>query len=189
MIPEAKHSMIILAGGKSGRMGTDKSDLLLGEQTFLQIQVEKGRQLGIEDILVSGYQGERCPVPVIKDRIAGKGPLGGLESCLRRAKHEKCLVLSVDTPLLPVEELQHLLEAGERNGASATILKHRGKEQPLVAVYSRELADAMLEEITEHHGSVFAFLNRTGYGVYDSAAPETCFLNINSPGDYEKIRG
>lgn len=44
------------------------------------------------------------------DRISGQGPLGGLESCFRRAKTEKCLVLGVDTPLVPVEELQNLLK-------------------------------------------------------------------------------
>ena len=43
-------SMIILAGGLSRRMGTDKSDLRYRDQTFLDIQIEKGRKLGIEDI-------------------------------------------------------------------------------------------------------------------------------------------
>ena len=95
-------SMIILAGGKSLRMGTDKADLILGEKTFLQIQIEKEKQLGIEDIQVSGYRGTQCTCPVTPDRIPGKGPLGGLEICLRRAKWEKCLVLSVDVPLVPV---------------------------------------------------------------------------------------
>ena len=36
-------SMIVLAGGKSSRMGTDKADLTIGDKTFLQIQIEKGR--------------------------------------------------------------------------------------------------------------------------------------------------
>ena len=57
--------MIILAGGLSRRMGTDKSDLLYRDQTFLNIQIEKGRKLGIEDILVSGYRGLKCQVPVV----------------------------------------------------------------------------------------------------------------------------
>ena len=50
------------------------------------------------------------------DRISGQGPLGGLESCFRRAKTEKCLVLGVDTPLVPVEELSKSVEV--RNGKS-----------------------------------------------------------------------
>ena len=159
-------SMIILAGGKSLRMGTDKADLILGEKTFLQIQIEKGKQLGIEDIQVSGYRGTQCTCPVTPDRIPGKGPLGGLESCLRRAKWEKCLVLSVDVPLVPVSELENLLKVSERTDAPAVILKQGRKEQPLLAVYDRGLADAMLKEVTENKGSVFSLLNKTGYAVY-----------------------
>ena len=181
------YSMIILAGGKSIRMGTDKADLCYGGRTFLEIQIQKGVQLGIDDIQISGYRGKRCDIPVTQDRFPGKGPLGGLESCLRNAKHEKCLVLSVDVPLVPVWELKNLMEASCRSGAAITILKHGEKEQPLIAVYDRCLADAMLKEIMEKKGSVFAFINKNGYGVYESAAPETFFSNVNYPEEYQRI--
>ncbi|MDO5408705.1 MAG: molybdopterin-guanine dinucleotide biosynthesis protein B [Eubacteriales bacterium] len=52
-----KLSMIVLAGGRSSRMGSDKADLPYESRTFLWHQIEKGRKLGIEDILVSGYRG------------------------------------------------------------------------------------------------------------------------------------
>ena len=178
-------SMIVLAGGKSSRMGTDKADLTIGERTFLQIQIEKGRRLRIQDIQISGYRGTNCDIPVTPDRFPNKGPLGGLESCLRRVRHEKCLVLSVDVPLVPVQELKNLLKASSRG---ATILKNCGKEQPLIAVYDKDLADAMLAEIVEGKGSVFAFLNRAGYRVYESAAPEACFMNVNSPDAYVDMK-
>ncbi|MDO5545418.1 MAG: molybdenum cofactor guanylyltransferase [Eubacteriales bacterium] len=181
-------SMIVLAGGKSSRMGTDKADLTIGDKTFLQIQIEKGRKLGIRDIQVSGYRGTNCDIPVTPDRFPNKGPLGGLESCLRGARHEKCLVLSVDVPLVPVEELENLLHAGDPGGASAMILKNNGKEQPLIAVYHKDLADAMLAEITDGNGSVFAFLNKTGYAVYESAVPAECFLNVNAPEAYADVK-
>ena len=83
-------SMIVLAGGKSSRMGRDKSDLLLGMDTFLNVQIRKGTELGIRDILVSGYRGEDCPVPVIRDRLEGRGPLGGLEACCGAPSMIKC---------------------------------------------------------------------------------------------------
>lgn len=161
-------------------MGTDKADLAIGDRTFLQIQIEKGRHLGIGDIQVSGYRGANCDIPVTLDRFPDKGPLGGLESCLRNAKHEKCLVLSVDVPLVPVGELENLLKASRQSEDSAVILKSGQKEQPLIGVYHRHLADAMLEEITAGKGSVFSLLNRIGYGVYESAAPEESLMNINT---------
>lgn len=188
MLPGDNFSMIVLAGGKSRRMGTDKADLTIGGRTFLQIQIEKGRQLGIRDIQVSGYRGTNCPLPVTPDRFPDKGPLGGLESCLRRAKHEKCLVLSVDVPLVPVEELKNLMNASRTSGASAVILKSGQREQPLIAVYERSLSEAMLAEIAEGKGSVFALLNRTGYARYESAAQPEDMVNVNSPEVYARIR-
>ena len=95
-------SMIILAGGASSRMGRDKSDLTIDGKTFLEMQIEKGEKLGISDILLSGYHGEnKYKYPIIPDRFPGKGPLGGLEACFRKAKNPYCLVLGVDVPLVP----------------------------------------------------------------------------------------
>lgn len=187
MLSGNKYSMIILAGGKSSRMGTDKADLCLHGQTFLEVQIEKGKKLGIEDIQISGYRGTRCEIPVTADRVPGKGPLGGLESCLRQAKCKKCLVLSVDVPLVPLSELEKLLESAEKNQDPVTILKHGDKEQPLIAVYDCKLADEMMTEITVHKGSVFGFINRIGYAVYQSNAKAECFANINSPEAYAML--
>lgn len=181
-------SMIVLAGGKSSRMGTDKADLELEGKTFLQLQIDKGRALGITDIQVSGYRGNLCDIPVTPDRFPGKGPLGGLESCLRNARHEKCLVLGVDNPLVPVSELEKLLRFSGESGKPVTILKAGQREQPLIAVYHRDLADAMLEEIQKSRGSVFGFLNRIGYGIFESDKSEAFFVNINCPKDYHEIK-
>ena len=46
--------MVVLAGGRSSRMGSDKCDLKIEKSTFLEWQIEKGRALGITDIQVSG---------------------------------------------------------------------------------------------------------------------------------------
>lgn len=187
---ERELSMVVLAGGRSSRMGRDKSDLLLCGTSFLQCQIEKGKRLGIRDILVSGYAGDSCDVPVVRDRVPKKGPLGGLEACLRQAKHRQVLVLGVDVPLVPAEELENLIKRRKISEKKATILKHGDKEEPLIGIYSRELADDMLEEISVRKGSVFAFLGRIGYDTYQSSLSDDFFANINCPEDYEScIKG
>lgn len=180
-------SMVVLAGGASRRMGKDKSDLLIGEKTFLEVQIEKGRSLGIEDILVSGYRGKRCSARIVEDRIPGKGPLGGLESCFREAKNERCLVLGVDVPLVPEAVLEGLMEKAFAAKAPAVILKHGEREEPLIGVYRTELADEMAEEITSRKGSVFAFIRRVGYETYVSGAADPYFANVNDPAAYESL--
>ena len=82
-MPENKIALVILAGGKSSRMGREKSDLILNGNTFLEIQIEKGKQLGIKKIYISGYKGVRCTEEIVMDRIKNRGPLGGLEACFR----------------------------------------------------------------------------------------------------------
>lgn len=182
-------SMIILAGGRSSRMGRDKSDLIYNQQTFLEIQIKKGRELGVEDILVSGYRGLQCSAPVIPDRLKQRGPLAGLESCLRQAKYRRCLVLSVDVPLVSTEELRGLIQKDRENSAPVTILSHNQKQEPLIGVYGTELADMMAEELEKGKGSVFAFLRKNGFREYQSQGEEGQFQNINEKADYQRLQG
>lgn len=180
-------SLAILAGGCSSRMGQDKADLLWRGRTFLEWQIEKGRMLGLDDILVAGYHGHRCCVPVVPDRFPGGGPLAGIEACVRQARHPACLILSVDTPCVPLEELRRLLETHAQGKAPITLLHHRGKDQPLMAVYDCGLADAMERELREGSGSPFHIINDAGYAVCDTACDDRYFVNINREADYKRL--
>ena len=180
-------SLVVLAGGRSSRMGLDKSDLIYRNRTFLEIQIEKGKQLGIEEILVSGYRGSSCAGRVVLDRFVQRGPLGGLEACFRQASSKRCLVLSVDTPLVSVSELQGLIEKDQTGNARATILQHGEKQEPLIGIYDTGLAAAIAQALEEGHGSVFAFLKKIGYNVYHSLGEELQFQNINKREDYQRL--
>ena len=57
---ENKLALIVLAGGARSRMGKEKSDLKLDGKSFLEIQIQKGRELGVDRIYVSGYRGAHC---------------------------------------------------------------------------------------------------------------------------------
>ena len=65
-------TLVVLAGGASSHMGREKSDLLLDGQTFLEIQIGKGCQLGAKQILISGYRGTQCGEEIVPDRISGE---------------------------------------------------------------------------------------------------------------------
>ena len=112
--------------------------------------------------------------------------MGGLEACFRKAKNPYCLVLGVDVPLVPAEELTALIRQSLHSDAKAVILSHSGHEEPLMGVYCTDLADAMLEEITERKGAVFAFLRKNGYECYESQVADWYFSNINDPETYKR---
>lgn len=190
-MPENKTALVILAGGASSRMGREKSDLILNGKTFLEIQIEKGKQLGIKKIYISGYKGVRCTEEIVMDRIKKRGPLGGLEACFRKASEEgysHCLVLGVDTPLVPKEELKRLIDKVQKTSEKQVVLlRHMGKEESLMAVYKSSLYQKIEQFLETGQASVFRFLNQVGYDCYDTQAEEWYFTNINEPEVYQEI--
>ena len=169
-------SGILLTGGKSTRMGTDKASLPFGNGTLLTVQLEKFRALGITDVLISGYGDGQIP-----DDVPGCGPLGGLAACLPRVQNPCALVLSVDAPLIPVEALRALLEA---HAGGATLLRHGDKLEPLIAVYDAALAAAARRLLAQGRYAVRALLEQPEWRAVDFDAPDRCFLNCNTPESY-----
>ena len=190
---KTKLSMTILAGGLSSRMGVDKADLKYKEKTFLQIQIEKGKQLGIEEILVSGYRGKECTECIVRDRYPQKGPLGGLDAAFRKSKREYSLIITVDVPLVTVEVLRTLITDFRKSrmlggGQPVRVVKHGERLEPLLGIYEVSLADLIETEIEGGKGRVFRVLEKAGYDVSESPVPEEVFGNINDPESYEKLK-
>ena len=74
------------------------------------------------------------------DRISVRVHLAVWRAVFEGQRQKKCLVLGVDTPLVPVEELQNLLKfAMEKADQPVTMLCHNGKEESLIAVYDARL--------------------------------------------------
>ena len=132
-------SAIILAGGKSKRMGQDKSDLLFLGKSLLNNQIDKIKSLGIEDIVVSGYKGNNCDEKIVLDEGLSIGPLSGLSTAFKYVKNDKVLVISVDVPLVPIEHLKQLIDVSLNNDKDAIITYHNGHDEPLIAVYNRRV--------------------------------------------------
>ena len=170
-------SGIILAGGRSTRMGRDKASLPFRDGTLLSVQRDKLRALGITDILLSGY-GDG----MIADDIPDCGPLGGLAACLQRAEHPRALVLSVDVPLVPVETLQALIAAHTR---AATLLKHGDRIEPLIAVYDTALGEKAQALLRSGRRAVRALLEEADWRTVSVADDSLLYLNCNTPEAYE----
>lgn len=179
-------SGIVLAGGASRRMGRNKAELTLMGKNLLERQADKFRELGIGDIMLSG---KNCPAlpgaRVIPDEYAGKGPLGGLHACLRAARNPTCLVVSVDTPLIPAEALAQLCQA-HRGGV--TVLRHSGREEPLLGVYDCRIADAIAALIESGRYAVRNLREVVPWRCFDYPGPEEHLMNCNTPEDFEIVK-
>jgi molybdenum cofactor guanylyltransferase len=141
-----KFSAVILAGGKSSRMGRDKAWLQVDGESLLARQVRLVREVGANEVFISGrantdYSGLGCRV--VRDRLVDAGPLGGIESSLAASSSSLLLVLAVDMPKMQVQLLSRLVSrCGERVGV---IPRVNGKIEPLAAFYPKAAA-GLIEE-------------------------------------------
>ena len=137
----AAFSGVVLAGGKSARMGRDKAALPVAGETLLARQLRRLGGAGCEESLVSVARTDAPPPPlppgvrVIGDRFPDAGPLAGLEAALALARHELLLALAVDLPAMTDGFLRTLLAGAGPGCGVVPVIGDRF--EPLVAVYPR----------------------------------------------------
>jgi molybdopterin-guanine dinucleotide biosynthesis protein A len=182
----------VLAGGKSSRMGQDKSRLVLSGQTLLERAAALLQSAGAELVLIAGLGAERNRVP---DLLPHCGPPGGLYSLLDHIKHNygldgsPLLLIPVDMPLLTVATLQHLL-ATSMNASGChfedEIFPCVVKATPDLYTHLRDL----FNDGTQLGGSrsmkgVFSYLGAKVVPLDGIAREE--FRNTNTPEEWQAV--
>jgi molybdopterin-guanine dinucleotide biosynthesis protein A len=165
-------SALILAGGKSSRMGCDEALLPFGQESLLERQIRLAREAGAIEVFVSGRGGldySRFGCHVLKDQFRDGGPLAGIERGLTSISTPMLLVLAVDLPLMCSECLHRILPNYPNWGA---IPIAAGQIEPLAAFYpkrARPLAvpyDVKTTELWQPlrlFASVWILLNLSNY--------------------------
>lgn len=183
---DAAFSAVILAGGKSSRMGSCKAELPWGGKTLVEHQADRIMALGITDIMVSGYSRPVTGTRYVPDLYPEKGPLGGIHACLCAAKSAACFVISVDAPLFSPDGMKMLIEAHLAGDSSITVAEHCGTLEPLIGVYDSNLSDATEEILQGTNTSVKRLLDQTGFAVCEFS-DENSVRNCNTPDEYNKL--
>ena len=178
----------ILAGGQSRRMGTDKSQLRLENQTFTERISETLLQVTPSVKVVRADQ----------DIYPNWGALGGLHAALSAAETEWAIVVACDLPFVTAELFKYL--ASVRTDHEAVVpLQPDGRPQPLAALYRiqpcRSRATELIEtghrrpldllELVNTRWVPFTELTNLDQANLDQA--EKFFVNINTPGDYDAV--
>ena len=186
----SQYSLLLLAGGKSARMGTSKAELLYEGKTFLEHMLDKAHALGIEQCYISGYASRREDVQTVWDVYPERGPLSGLHASLRAMQTPYCLVLPVDAPKLPVEILEGLLRQHESRGNEKVLIwEHGVRQEPLIAVYPTAMAAAIEDLIRDHAAPVFRAIDTWGFESFRMEMQSEQIININTPELYKKLLG
>ena len=132
---------LVLAGGLSQRMQTDKGRLRYGAAGREQREVAAGLLAEVcQDVFVSCRAEQAAELPAglvpLPDRFLGLGPLSGILSALQLDPNAAWLVLACDLPFLTAEVLQTLV-AGRQPGRLATAFQSPGNEfpEPLITIF------------------------------------------------------
>ena len=190
------HAAVLLAGGKSSRMGRDKSALLVNGEPLWHRQFAVLRATEPAELFISGKSDgpyADCGVEILADEIPDCGPLGGIATALRRCTSERLLVLAVDMPAMTANFLLTLLEESERTAKGvvpsvAADGRRRANFEPLAAVYPRAALSIAKECLRAGEFKLEAFIRRLEAGRLVSVrtvAEEDIFLfaNWNVPTD------
>lgn len=183
---------LILAGGKSSRMGTDKSQLKYREEmTEAERMVRLCQDAGLKTFL-SVATAEDVPATsasgFFADRFLGLGPLGAISTALLNDPNAAWLVLPCDLPLFTEETLRSLM-AARISGKVATALKIAGKPfpEPLAAIYEPRAYPRLLQFLSLGYACPRKMLINSDVALLEieDATPLT---NANTPEEREAVR-
>jgi molybdopterin-guanine dinucleotide biosynthesis protein A len=188
-------SAVILAGGKSSRMGLDKAWLEVDGQRLLERQIARVRAAGAVEVFISGradmdYAG--FGVPVLHDQFAGAGPLAGVERALATSGSPMLLVLAVDLAAMSVDLLRQL--AAGCAPEVGVIPRVQGNLEPLAAIYPKSALALARSQLAAGSFAVKDFAERAVHGGlcrYLELGPGSAanFANWNSPADMVRATG
>lgn len=171
---------IILSGGKSSRMGSEKGLVQLKGKALIEYSVTLLETI-CDEILISantaGY--EYLGYKIIPDIHSDCGPIGGLYSCLKESKNDYCFVVPCDVPYLVPEIFELLLQNVEENNAVVPMID--GKIEPLCGIYSRKaipIIESLIQNKIFKMHTVLKELNAKTI-TFDSRF-NNCFRNINT---------
>lgn len=179
---------VVLCGGRSVRMGRDKSLLEIGGRTLLERAITVLDGISDEVVLACG-PGERYSDlgrALVVDAFQDGGPLAGLEAGLRRASTEWIAALACDMPRVEPSIFVELLERAERDGLDVCFLRTERGVEPLCAVYRKTCLAPMRAALENGERKVVSFLRfrpTPRAGELELAA--SLAINLNTPAEFQ----
>ncbi|RPI63860.1 MAG: molybdenum cofactor guanylyltransferase [Ignavibacteriales bacterium] len=189
---------IILCGGKSSRMKTNKALLKLGNKTIIEIILDEMKKV-LSDVVLSANECDDFAflnIPIVKDIQLNRGPLSGIYSALKNSKTSKNFIVTCDLPLIDSKSIEYFSKLVFEKEIVIPIVN--GIPQRLFGLYNKSVIEKIeeifrLSEIDKSvKGSVYDLHQRVEVEsiVIDHLQfyNDNMFLNMNTPDDYEKIK-
>ncbi len=184
---------VILAGGKSSRMGgTNKALLKIMGKSIIERQIEILDEIFSETMIITNSPDcyKFLGKPIFMDIIPGKASLGGLFTGLMSANKPHCFFVACDMPFLNQQIINLMLTNVDEH--DIVIPKISGKFEPLHAIYSRKCIPFIEKLISSDKLQIFGFFDQVDVCEIKGSElrkidPFLSFtINVNTPEDLEK---
>lgn len=181
---------LLLAGGKSRRMGSDKAELAVHGDESLR---DRGMRLlgDVTDqasLSIAADDSRSYPIPTLADAIADKGPLGGILTALESEPGSAWLVVACDLPNLDGDTLAHLVAARDPAAdATAFLSDIDAIPEPLCAIYEPSAITQLRADVGANKLCARHFIR--SLNLHSIPLPSAGALrNCNRPEDIEELR-
>lgn len=179
-----KATAIILAGGKSSRMGTDKSLLPVHGKPLISNVADQLSPF-FDEVIIGANDMQKYAFlnfPVIPDIVKDKGPLMGILSCLKASSNDINFIAACDIPLININLVKKMI----RLSADADIVmpvSRNEKYEPLFAIYKKSVIPMAEEILTKNSGKIIELLKyaRCQFVDMDNSI---WYRNLNKKDDY-----
>ena len=157
-----KVTSIVLAGGKSRRLGRSKALETIGGKSLIECVIERLRPLTSQMLIVTSREQLDLPVvskaEILVDLYPDKGPLGSIYTGLLASRSSQSIVVACDMPFLNASLLGYMVELAADFDAVVPRLDE-GMLEPLHAIYSQSCLDIMKTRLEHNQLGVGSFLS------------------------------
>ncbi|MDA3892977.1 MAG: molybdenum cofactor guanylyltransferase [Salinivirgaceae bacterium] len=172
---------IVIAGGKSSRMGQNKALLKYHGKRLIDNAIQLLQKYTQNIIVSSNEPIESIPYSILPDEVKDIGPMGGLHSGLRESKSEFNLIIPCDVPNIELGLFSNFIAACEGYDAVIPILPN-GKYEPLVACYNKTIIP-LIEKAIQNNDYKLVNLIDKAHVKFIEVINIDQFKNINAPND------
>ena len=177
---------VILAGGESSRMGSDKALLTIDGVSFLE-RIRQTLSGVLGDVVISARDEIGYSVPgarVIGDVYKNCGPLAGIHAALLAIPTSRAFIVSCDLPLVTPEACLRMLTTEAPD--DVVVARRESRLQPLFGLYHKKILPELERSLRQNRFSVLDFLDGVDVTIVD-LGPSAGLVNVNTPGEYADI--
>ena len=187
-----KLTIAINAGGKSSRMGTDKSFVPFNGKPMIEGIIERLEGLGNEMILISNNKNDyaHLGLPIFGDIYKDHGPLAGIHTAVSNAQHQYILMVACDMPWLNRDLLSYMIS--QKETADIIVPRWQKFPEPMHAIYSKACLPAIEQDLDAKLLKIIRFYRHVSVNYLGRDVIERfdrngrSFANINTPEDLKR---